>query len=157
MSEQSASPVVPENRLAMTHGLRAVFTSGRLPRGCSYVRRTLNRLRTEIEQAVVAEHGSDGLTFYRKSLIQTALTHEAAACLILRWLRKREDSLTNAELLAYASRFGSERDARDKCLRLLGLDRNSKPDVWAVLYGRMPSNAIVGDLAAIPGEELEGK
>lgn len=74
------------NRNHLRHGTVSFLMTGRLPPGASYIRRALGRLRVELETAVRNQHGGE-LSIYHASLVQSALRHEARACLLTRYLR----------------------------------------------------------------------
>src|ERR1700733_3186235 len=129
-----------KNSNAIRHGLLAV----KLPKGCSYIRRSVSTFRAAIEEEVIVRFRE--ITTYRAALINSAVRHEQRALLLQRWLREATDSQTashslqaqavdgkhtstiskqtglgimdRAQLLAQIS---AATDARDKCLERLGL------------------------------------
>ena len=120
------------NKHALKHGGFASFTTGRLPKGCAYVQRTVNALRRVLEQAVVDRHGD--LSTYHAATVQTACRHECRALLWQRWLRERAATMATMELLAVTKEIAAASDARDRCLRSLGIDKGA-PSVASLLFG----------------------
>jgi len=122
------------NRNRMQSGLSAVrgwLTIGSLPKGASYIRRTLGRMRTELESAVLAMHGE--ITPYHAALIQSATRHEARSMLAGRWLRLEGAKASLADRLSLLATVTNASDARDKCLEKLGLDKRPGANPWAAL------------------------
>lgn len=119
------APVGNRNRLR--HGLRA----GRLPRGCGSIRKACDRLRRQLEDAVVYERGEVSLA--DAATIQTALRWERHAMLSQRWLRLEGDSLTPGDRLAFSREIARASAERDKCLRSLNLEPAAEPNPWAKL------------------------
>jgi hypothetical protein len=140
------------NQLQVTHGLRMWNATGKMPKGCSYLQGFLNQFRKELEKAVEAEHGKIGI--YHAALIQTATRHEGRALLCQRLLRKKADTMTPEQTLVYAREIGNASDSRDKALKAAGLDKFSKPDVWAVLLQKPES---VHTVAPMEIEDLATK
>lgn len=120
----------PQNVNAMRHGLAC----GSLPRGCGYVLRITQKLRDFIEEAVRRRHGE--LSLWHGSVIQTALRWERHAMLAQRWLRKEHDQLTADQRLNFSREVARASSERDKCLRLLGLDRSQTATIIEALYSQ---------------------
>lgn len=120
------------NRNALVHGKYAYLAVGRLPPGASYIRRLLGAFQRATEAAVVEAHGEIPLT--KAALIQSAVRHEGRAQLLTRWLR--ESDLSLAERLAVLKEIGGATDARDRCLKLLDLDRQDAHDP-ATIYAEL--------------------
>jgi len=146
------------NTNAATHGVRGFLTVGSMPAGCVPIQRALRRLRVALEDAVAAKHGEVDL--YHGALIHSATRHEGRAQLLQRWLRiqgdertivtktatqetngattkaatSKQTGLSLLERMAVLREIGQATDARDRCLRLLGLDRSDKTDIFAALY-----------------------
>lgn len=113
------SNLTPTNRNALRHGLR----SGQLPAGCGYVARITRELRQAIEDAV-AGRNDGAVSLYHASLINTAIRWERHSLLCQRWLRNEADKLNPDQRLAYSRETARASAERDKCLRLLGLDKS---------------------------------
>ena len=107
------------NRRATRHGL----TAGQLPKGAAYIKRCSDQFRVAIEQAVADRNGGQ-VSLYHAALIQSAQRWERHAMLSQRWLRHEADKLNADQRLAYSREVARASSERDKCLRLLGLDRS---------------------------------
>jgi hypothetical protein len=139
-------PAKPRNRNALQSGRFAFITSGSLPRGCSYVSRLLRGFRGALEKAVRDVHGE--VSIAHALLIQTASRHEGTSILCQRWLRQRLDALTDADRLLYLRQIAQSSDARDRCVKQLGLDRVDAHRVINVLYADAPAAASTDDSPA---------
>ncbi len=107
-----------DNKNSMRHGLR----SGRLPKGCSYVKREADSLWNKIEDAVA--DANDGIvTLYQDALIQTAIKWERHGMLAQRWLRLDARDMDASTRLSYSREIARSSVERDRCLKELGLDR----------------------------------
>jgi hypothetical protein len=109
----------PTARNALRHGLR----SGQLPAGCRYVVRITRALRQAIEDAVAARNDGQ-VSLYHAATINSAIRWERHSLLCQRWLRLEADKLNPDQRLAYSREAAKASGERDKCLRLLGLDRS---------------------------------
>lgn len=109
---------------ATRHGL----STGNLPKGCGYIKRTTNQLRNAVEDAVVEAHGE--ITLEDAAVIQTAIRWERHALLAQRWLRRETASLTPDQYLAFSRDIARASSERDKCIKLLGLGRRQAADMW---------------------------
>jgi hypothetical protein len=141
-------PGTKGNRNATRNGRYGWLALGSLPKGASYVRRCIGKLRRELEIAVQAKEGELGL--YQAGLCQSVARHEGRVLLCVRWLRDRGERMSDMERLAYLREIGSATDSRDRCLRALGLDKPADP--FAGLYSQ-PLPAVSGPA----NEEGEGK
>jgi len=122
--------------LAHEHRQHGYLATGRLPKGASYVAAVAKRLRRSLEAAVLAR--DPRVEVYAAALIQSACRHEIRALLSQKWMRDKED-LTSDQALTFLREISLATDARDKCLRALGLDR--PPDAWrTVLDGQVASS-----------------
>ena len=126
------------NRNRTTHGVHGYLAIGSLPKGASYIRRSLGQFRLALENSVQDKEGE--ICLYNAALIQSSVRHEARAQLLTRWLRKpgkdsdaKQPGLSFTERLAVLREIGSATDARDKCLQRLGLDQRQQTDIWSVL------------------------
>jgi hypothetical protein len=113
------------NRLAITSGLSSYLSTGRWPKGASYVQRLVSGLRRGLEYAI-AERGIKAEE-YAVCLIQSACRHEARALLLQRKLRNEVENLTTDQYLAVLRDLSAATDARDRCLKGLRLDEALKP------------------------------
>ena len=130
------------NRNATRNGKYGWLAIGSLPVGASYVRRCVGKLRRELEIAVQSQDGELGA--YKAGLCQSAARHEGRALLAVRWLRERGDRMNDMERLAYLKEIGAATDARDRCLRALGLDKPADP--FAGLYSpRLPALSVAAN------------
>lgn len=114
------------NRVNVTHGVYGYLATGSLPRGASYIRRQLAGYRKGLEAAVLELRGE--ITIYSASLIQSAIRHEGRATLLQRWLRQQEKDLSYSDKVSTLREIGSATDARDRCLKALGLDDADRPE-----------------------------
>jgi hypothetical protein len=121
------------NTNAMKHGLMA----GKLPPGCSYIRTAVGKLQAALQAATLQVHGE--LDVYRLALIHSAMRWERHALLAQKWLRDNAGTMNAADRLAYSRDVARASSERDRCLKLLGLDR-SKQDAWIdALYSDAPA------------------
>ena len=104
-------------RNALRHGLR----TGKLPSGCSYIRKQLTAVQREIEDAILAVRGEIDLT--AAALIQTAVRWERHALLAGRWLSREAASMSHADRLSYSREIARASTERDKILGELGINR----------------------------------
>jgi hypothetical protein len=127
-----------ENQNATQHGRWS--TLGSLPPGCTHIRKLCAKLRNQLEQAVTAEHGE--VSLLSAATIQTAVRHERHAQLAQKWLKDNPD--INVETrLAISRDIASASEKRDKCLRLLNIDRKRTANPWDSLHAA----------AALPGPQ----
>jgi len=125
------------NANRLTHGVRSYLAIGRLPKGASYIRRTLGLLRTAIESAVQEAHGE--ISIVSAALVQSAIRHEARCALLTRYLRDHDDSLTLSDRLGVLKQIGDATDSRDRCLRGLDLPSKRNANIWETLYEEQSS------------------
>ena len=121
------------NRNAETHGIHSWLIIGKLPKGASYVRRVINRMKTELQAAVVEVKGE--LTVPDAALCQSAARHEGVVLLATRWLRERGNDMSDSDRLAYMRQISTGTDARDRAVKALGLRRSERagflPAAWS--------------------------
>jgi hypothetical protein len=135
----------------MAHGL---FALGRLPKGASFIRRQVGRLRAQLEASVREQSGSVAL--YQNGLISSATRHELRALLLTRWLREAT-ALPMAERLALVRALGEATDARDRAIRGLGLaDAPAFDPITALLYSNQPNQGGHGPQAATESHAASG-
>jgi hypothetical protein len=119
-----------ENRSHMRHGM---FGS-RLPDGCQYIEIRVNILRKQVEEAVVELKGEVGLL--DAAAINSILKWERHGLLAAHWLREGIETLSASDRLRFSEAMAKASDARDKNIRLLGLDIKPEPiDLNAYLAG----------------------
>lgn len=116
------------NGNAVRHGL----TAGQLPKGAAYIARSTSQFRTALEGAIVEMKGE--ISLHDAAVIQTAIRWERHALLVQRWLRKELTELTPDQRLSFSRDVARASAERDKCLRVLGLDRDRTRDLFDGLY-----------------------
>ena len=109
------------NTNALRHGLKA----GKLPKQAQYIEHQMNRLRRELEDAVM--QAKDEVNLLDAAHIQTAIKWERHGALALRWLRLEGDTLKPADRLAFSREIARASAERDRALAALGLDAPPKP------------------------------
>lgn len=124
---KTGAPASNGNRI--THG-RHSLTMGALPPGCGYIVRVCNAMRAEIETAVVAIRTE--ISLHDAGTIQTAVRYERHAQLAQRWLRENPGLPVDVKL-ALSRDIAKASADRDRCLRLLGLDKRASDNVWDCL------------------------
>jgi hypothetical protein len=102
---------------------------GSLPPGCDYIRRLCNSMRVELESAVAALRGEVSLA--DAATIQTATRFERHAQLAQRWLKLNPELPVDVKL-SISRDIAKASEARDRCIRALGL--HERPDPWASLH-----------------------
>jgi hypothetical protein len=127
---RSGPPKGAQNNLR--HGL----TAGALPKHCRYIEHQANRLRRELEAAVLAIRNQ--VTLVDAAAIQTAMKWERHGALALRWLRLEGHTLKPVERLQFSREIAQASTARDKAMASLKLDDDTRGDVIDVLYEAQP-------------------
>lgn len=131
------------NTNAQKHGLRTKYrdglTLGRLPAGCSWLRRKVSCFRLALESAVLDTVGELGIVDV--AVVQTACRWEVHAELCRRWLC--EGDLTPEQKLAFSKQVAWASSQRDGCLAKLRIDRR-ETDHMLALYQR-PLDAVLCD------------
>ena len=122
-----------DNRNGMRHGLKA----GQLPKDAKYIEIRLNTFRRTLEDAVIKAKGEVNLP--DAAAIQTCIRWERHGCLAQRWLTKKYDELKPLDQLKFSEAIGKASESRDKALRSLGLDRDTKDGIIDALYTRLPA------------------
>jgi hypothetical protein len=121
-------PGQPGNSNAIRVGTKSVFTTGRWPKGASYVAKLGWRLRRLLESEVYEAHGE--ISVSNQATIQTCCRHEIRALLVQRWLRESPDMEIEAKVRMLAE-IGKASDARDRCLKALEIDRRRTSDAFS--------------------------
>ena len=121
-----------------TNAARHYMRGGKLPKALAYVENRCNALRRNLESAVLAVKGEIGIT--DTATINTVMKHERHGALALHYLRIAADTLTPSEILRFSAEAAKASDNRDKCIRLLNLDRDTTHDAITALYA-MPQLA----------------
>ncbi len=112
---------------------------GSLPKGAAWIRRTANAFRRQIEAAVLETNGE--LTPLRFRALPMATRHEGRVLLAGRWLRLHGEGIPLSDRLSLLKTIGDATDARDRCLKLAGLDRlPATVNPWASLHA-VPDNS----------------
>jgi hypothetical protein len=117
---------------AQRHGL----SGGKLPKGMQFIENRVNALRRQAEAAVLALKGE--ISIVDAAAINSVLKWERHGLLASTWLRKEADKMTPSDRLRFSEAVAKASDQRDKNLRLLGLDRDTRQDMFAQLYA-LPS------------------
>lgn len=135
MANDSASRGAPKgNRNAVRSGVHSFLATGRYPKGAAYVGRLVGQLRHSLEQLILEQEGE--VSLYHGAVIQSACRHEGRAQLLQRWLRELEENGNGPSIqdrLAILREIGSASDARDKCLKALGLHDKPQEDAWPTI------------------------
>jgi len=145
------------NKNATRHGLRA---SG-LPKGCLYLQSQLTAFRSYFRHELEAKHGTTSM--YEEAVLQSATRHETRALLASRWLRIEGEDLKIEHRITLTREIGNATDSRDRCLRLLGLDRGKVQNAIDVLYSDEPEpddpadTADKADRTPPKGQQGEGR
>ena len=147
------------NRNAIKTGVHSYMSTGRLPPGCSYVTRLINRMRGQLEAAVGERHGE--VDVYRAAVVQSACRHESRCILLQRYLREASDELSVTDRATLLREMSNATTQRDRCLKQAGLDQTDADHALAALYGpQTPTNvkrdSSVIDTAARPSEGADG-
>ncbi len=112
---------------AFRHGMKA----GKLPKGMAYIEKRTNLYRLELEGAVLDVKGS--ISVADAAAINTACKWERHAMLALHWIRKDSEkdvpTLSANDHLRFSEAIAKASDARDRNIRLLGLDAKA-PAPW---------------------------
>ena len=129
------------NKNRTKHGLRA---SG-LPPGCSYLEGQLASFRRYVRDELESQHGP--VELYAEAVLQSAVRHETRALLCARWLRLSGEELDIDKRASLLRDMSSATDARDKCLKILGLDRSQNGE-WPTMDATATPAAENGSAAA---------
>lgn len=116
------------NLNSLRHGL----TCGSIPQGSTYISRSVHEFRRAVEDALIAAKGE--VSLYDAALVQTAARHETHALLAARWLRREFESMSLDQRLMFSREVGRASSERDKCLKLLNLDRDARANIFDGLY-----------------------
>ncbi len=128
------SPGPAGNKNAVTHGLRMELNE--LPADCSRIRRERYKMRRVLEDTILERDGT--ISPYQASTIQTAIRWSTHSALAARWLRIEPD-LTIEQKLALSRDVARASESRDRCLKLLGLDKRDGGNTIAAFYDASPS------------------
>jgi hypothetical protein len=118
------------NANALRHGM----SGNKLPAGASYVEKRVNGLRRHLEAMVLELKGT--ISIVDAAAIQGALRWERHGALAAHWLRKMIDKLSPSDRLRFSEAMAVAGDKRDRCIKELGLDRNTEDDLLGDLYSR---------------------
>lgn len=105
------------NGNSIRHGLRA----SKLPKGCKYLEVRLSEFRGYLLAELDERHGPGQVPIYHQAVVQSAWRQEMRALLAARWLSKGGEALPLTERLALLQEIGRATDARDRCLKEIGL------------------------------------
>ena len=141
------------NKNRTLHGLRA---SG-LPNGCTYIRSSLSSLRTLVRNELEQRQGGGRLELYQEACLQSAVRHETRALLVARWLRLAGDELDIDKRISLLRDLSNATDARDRCLKELGLDKSPAADDWpAVITAVATPTAPIDESMDTPQDSVSG-
>jgi hypothetical protein len=104
----------------------------KLPAGAEYVEKRVNLLRRHLESLVMEVKHE--ITVVDASAINGALRWERHALLAAHWLRREAAKLSAMDRLRYSEAMATAGDKRDRCIRMLGLDRDTADDLLTSLY-----------------------
>lgn len=108
------------------HGLHIT----KLPKKLRHIENCGNVFRRAIEAELMSLKAEIGI--HDGAVIQSALRHERRCRLLERWLSEENDELKVLDKVQILSQISQATDLRDRCLRVLGLDKSSG-DAWAGL------------------------
>jgi len=120
------------NRNALRHGMR----SGELPKDCKDIEIFINKLRRNVEDAVLASKGKISVT--DAGLINTAIKWERHSALAHRWLTRQYKKLKPTEQLQFSKEVATASDKRDAALEALYLDEDKAADIFDAIAKAMP-------------------
>lgn len=107
------------NTNGVKHGASYYHRSGRLPTGCSYIKRNEDEYRKDLEEAVRDKYGE--VSLYHASLIQEACGSNTEAELLRRYKRTGKD-LGEPDQARLDKQRRDALTHRTACLEKLGLD-----------------------------------
>lgn len=134
----------------LRHG-RHSLTLGALGGGYEHITRTVNGVRVQLEASVVADRGE--ISLHDAAVIQTCCRFERHAQLAGKWLRENP-GLPVEVRLAISRDIAKASSERDRCIRLLGLDKRANDDPWAELH-RVPAIPNAGEDAEAVQSDLD--
>lgn len=130
---RGGAPIGNQNRL--THGLRTKrsggFLLGALPANCRHIKRATDVLRRCLETAVTETRGVVTLT--DEATIQTAARAERHSLYCGKMLAEADGSLKPEIRMKLSAEVVRGSEARDKAIRELRLDSNSRTAVFAAI------------------------
>ena len=126
MANNNGCGAPKNNRNSLRHGLRA----SRLPGDAKHIEQSTDRLRRELEDAVLARRSE--MSLRDAALVQSACRHERRALLLERWLRVGGIVLM-AERLSVLKDISGATDQRDKCIERLDIAKD-RQDAFEALY-----------------------
>jgi hypothetical protein len=124
VSPRRGAPCNNQNRT--THGL----TGMGWPKGSENDRRRVARFTRALQVAVLEVKGT--ITIIDAATIQSAARWERHARLCGRWLRLEAEKFSPDQRLNFSREIAKASESRDRCLRLLGIDRG-QPDPWSII------------------------
>jgi len=121
------------NGNALRHGMKG----GKLPEGCQYIENRVNSLRRQVETALLAAKREIGIV--DAAAVNSILKWERHGLLAAHWLRHEAAKLSAGDRLKFSEAIAKASDSRDKAIRSLGLDRDTRDNVLDALYARLPA------------------
>ena len=116
MTTSNSSKQIPQDRL---------FSTGKLPSGCSYILRLINKLRRQLETEVTEARGS--INTADAAAINTMCRWEMRAMVSQRLMR--EPAVTVKQQAALLRDITSSTERRDAAYKRLGIDTSSEPQL----------------------------
>jgi hypothetical protein len=118
----------------LRHGLTGIT----LPPGCEHVQKSLLKLRTALEQAILAARNE--VTIVDAGLVQTAIRWEKHSQLAGRWLERSYAVLTPEQRLLFSKESARASSERDRAISMLRLGKQTLlDDIVEKLYQRQPA------------------
>lgn len=114
------------------HGVRSLLSARQ--GGAWRHNKSLKKFRDALEAEVAARLGEVDL--YRAALIQSASRHEGVAALWSNYLKTHSRELGVAERLQICREVRNATDARDRCLREMGLSKPDAENAIDAIYAR---------------------
>jgi hypothetical protein len=122
------------SRVGVDYGMRHGMKAGKLPKGCKYIEIRVNELRRQVEAEVVALKGE--INLLDAAAINSIVKWERHGLLAAHWLRHEIGSLSASDRLRFSEAIAKASDARDRNIKLLGLDIKPEPiDLTTYLDG----------------------
>ncbi len=109
------------NQHALRHGMRG----SKLPAGCLHIEHAVNELRRLMETEVLKVKGEIGVM--DAAAINSILNWQKHGLLAAYWLRKEISTMSLGDRLRFSAEIAKASDARDRNIRLLGLDIKPEP------------------------------
>lgn len=129
-------PAPAGNRNGLTSGRQSIFTTGRYPKGASYIGRLQKQFKAALFAALERRGPRDGgVELFHDAAIDSACVHHGRRLILQRLLKQKYADLSVEQIVSLTREIGAACDARDKALKLLRLDElvQSVDARWAFL------------------------